>query len=256
MAGAIVACLVTLAGAPPATAQDAKATVDHVLEDSAYQTEFPGDPPPPAPSASRSTTNPTVPSTPESQSEASDLSPEPPPAPLAEPSQSIDPRYILLALAIGCFVILGGYLLFRKPAGQATSAPGPVPIAATVTRRERTEPVTDAPAGPIDEAERLAAAGRYGDAIHVILLRFLSELRHAAHVTITDSSTSREVLRNAAVPPHLRGGLATVVGAVELCHFGGRDADEKLFRHCALAYQATKGTDTAPPLGPSSGHPA
>ena len=228
---------------------DAKATVDDVLDDSTYQTEFPGDPPPPAPSAPRSTTKPAVPSTPESQPETSDLPPPPPP----EPAQPIDPRYILLALAIGCFIILGGYLLFRKPAGQTISARAPVPIAATLTRTERAEPVADAPAGPIDEAERLAAAGRYGEAIHVILLRFLSELRHAAHVTITDSSTSREILRNGAVPPSLRGGLATVVGAVELCHFGGRDADEKLFRHCAEAYHMTKG---GPDAVPPSGRPA
>lgn len=241
----IFGCLVALAGSPPALAQDAKATVDDVLDNSAYQTDFPGDPPPPAPSAPAAANKPAVPSTPESEPEPRDLSPPPtvPPSPATsgEPTEPIDPRYILLALAIGCFVILGGYLLLRKPAGEAHSSRGPKPIAATVTQIVHTEPVAEAPAGPIDEAERLAAAGRYGEAIHVILLRFLSELRHAANVTIADSSTSREILRNAAVPPSLRGGLATVVGAVELCHFGGRDADEKLFRHCAQAYQMTKG---------------
>ena len=97
-----------------------------------------------------------------------------------------------------------------------------------------------APVGPIDDAERLAAAGRYAEAIHVILLRFLGELRYSAQVTMSDASTSREILRSGAVPPTMRGGLATVIGAVELCHFGGRDADEKLFRHCAEAYYATQ----------------
>ncbi|MBK8161294.1 MAG: hypothetical protein IPK59_21935 [Rhodospirillaceae bacterium] len=193
---------------------------------------------------------PTAPSTQDSEPQSVDRTPSPP-EPSAAANWSLpDLRYLLLAVAVGGFLILGIYLLMkRSPLPAAAAVP---PVAARVATAAPA-PMPVAPVGPIDDAERLAAAGRYGEAIHVILLRFLGELRHSAQVTMTDASTSREILRSGAVPVTMRGGLATVIGAVELCHFGGRDADEKLFRHCAQAYyetQAGYATPTISATGP------
>ena len=221
-------------------AGNVKATVENVLSNPAYQTEFPGDPramPQSDADASPSTSSP---QTQNSQPDSVDDSPPPPPEPPATANGSLpDLRYLLLAVAIGGFLLLGIYLLMKRPALPATATPAPPRTATAVTVAPAVSASAPIP-GPIDEAERLAQAGRYGEAIHLILLRFLGELRHSAQVTMTDASTSREILRSGAVPTTMRSGLATVIGAVELCHFGGRDADEKLFRHCAEAYYATQ----------------
>ncbi len=233
-------------------AGEAKATVESVLSDPAYQTEFPGDPAVMPDSGASADSSPTSPSTPGSEPESADRNlppPEPPesPEPPSTPNWSLpDLSYLLLAIAIGGFLLLVIYLLMKRTPLPAASTATPPTATRVATIAPTSEPV--APIGPIDDAERLAAAGRYGEAIHVILLRFLGELRHSAQVTMSDASTSREILRSGAVPPTMRGGLATVVGAVELCHFGGRNADEKLFRHCAQAYYETQPGHAAPAL--------
>ncbi len=46
----------------------------------------------------------------------------------------------------------------------------------------------------------------------------------------------RDPAQRHPVRPH-REALGTVVGAVELCHFGGRRGDATLFEHCVAAYR-------------------
>jgi len=85
---------------------------------------------------------------------------------------------------------------------------------------------------PLGDAEALAGHGRFGEAIHVLLLRTLE--KHARRVTVRlpRSLTSREILARVAVPEDARQALADLVTAAEVSHFGDHDPDEADYRTC------------------------
>lgn len=82
------------------------------------------------------------------------------------------------------------------------------------------------------EADRLARQGAFGEALHLILLHCLNELRQRLGMGVPTSLTSREILRLAPLPDARRGALSTIVSAVEISHFGGRAVDEATYRLC------------------------
>jgi hypothetical protein len=90
-----------------------------------------------------------------------------------------------------------------KPAGAAPAAPGP----------------GDAPGPPGEDAEALAAEGRYSDAIHALLLGVLAR-RGGLH----PAWTSREALKRLRLEPTGREALGEIVALVERTLFGGLPA--------------------------------
>ncbi|NNG04676.1 MAG: DUF4129 domain-containing protein [Inquilinus sp.] len=78
----------------------------------------------------------------------------------------------------------------------------------------------------LTEADRLAQAGRFGEALHVLLLCCLGELRRRhLDAQLAPSLTSREILARLSLPERAAAAFAAIVAAVELSHFGGRPAD-------------------------------
>lgn len=129
---------------------------------------------------------------------------------------------------------------------------GPAPGARTDRRARRRSAVvpTDAARRADDptlgEADRLAAAGRYEEAIHALLLGALGHLAGArAEETWGDAHTSREIL--GLIPPDDRHqpDLRGLVVAVELSLFGGRPATAALFDACR-AHFTTLREEAAP----------
>ncbi len=83
---------------------------------------------------------------------------------------------------------------------------------------------------PLASAERLAAAGRFAEAIHALLLETLAALSRAAQ--LAPSLTSREILSRVPLPARAREALAGLVLAVEISRFGGAPAGEGDYRAC------------------------
>ncbi len=83
---------------------------------------------------------------------------------------------------------------------------------------------------PLASAERLAAAGRFAEAIHALLLETLAALSRAAQ--LAPSLTSREILSRVPLPERAREALAGLVLAVEISRFGGAPAGERDYRAC------------------------
>jgi hypothetical protein len=73
---------------------------------------------------------------------------------------------------------------------------------------------------PLDDADQLAAAGRYAEAIHTLLLRTFQELARTSAVKIAASMTSREILARIPLLGDSRDALADLVMMVELTWFG------------------------------------
>ncbi len=69
-------------------------------------------------------------------------------------------------------------------------------------------------------AEELARQGRYRDAIHLLLLHALNEMRQRLKAQFADSLTSREILRAAPLPAEGSLALRDMITQVERSYFG------------------------------------
>ena len=88
---------------------------------------------------------------------------------------------------------------------------------------------------PVERAEALAAAGRYAEAIHALLLETLLALSRAAR--LAPSFTSREIVARVPLPPRAREALAGLVEAVEISRFGGAAAGERDYQACLSRFR-------------------
>jgi hypothetical protein len=119
----------------------------------------------------------------------------------------------LLLLVMGGF-LLGWILLRVRPRPHDPALPPPA--GGVAPSRGPAEP------DPRSEAERLAAQGRWSEALHALLLGALAGVDPAG--SLPPSLTSREVVRVAPLPDSAREDLGALVEAVERTHFGTRAA--------------------------------
>ena len=76
----------------------------------------------------------------------------------------------------------------------------------------------------VEDATRLAAEGRYGEAIHALLLATIQHFAARARLTIQPSRTSRELARLLPLSGESRAKFNELVMAVERTLFGGEPA--------------------------------
>ncbi len=82
------------------------------------------------------------------------------------------------------------------------------------------------------EAEDLARLGRFDEAMHVLLLRAVGELRDKLKLTIADSLTAREIERRAPLDDSGKSAFGRMVHAVEHVVFGREAADVGAYEAC------------------------
>ena len=70
-----------------------------------------------------------------------------------------------------------------------------------------------------------------------MLLRALEALRHRLGTSWAKSLTSREIARRSELAPTDRSALKMLVGAVEISKFGGKSANEQIYRACLDQYR-------------------
>jgi hypothetical protein len=83
-------------------------------------------------------------------------------------------------------------------------------------------------------AQALATEGRYGDAIHALLLETLQALSRAAR--LPRSFTSREIVARVPLGRDSREALAGLVAAVEVSWFGGAVPSEADYLGCLAQF--------------------
>ena len=89
-------------------------------------------------------------------------------------------------------------------------------------------------------ADDLAKLGRFVEAMHVLLLQCLTELRRRLAVSFADSLTSREILHRIKLSDTGRTSFATIVREVERTHFGEQAADLRDYLLCRDHFEALK----------------
>jgi uncharacterized protein DUF4129 len=90
---------------------------------------------------------------------------------------------------------------------------------------------------PIGDADELARAGRFADAIHTLLLRTLVELVRATRTRVPASLTSREILERVPLVPTARDALNLLVSTVELTYFGDDVPGQADYDRCRHEFQ-------------------
>jgi hypothetical protein len=82
------------------------------------------------------------------------------------------------------------------------------------------------------EADDLARAGSFAEAMHVLLLRSVNEMRPRLAAPIAASLTSREILGFPEMSPEERGVFSRIVGDVEISRFGAHNPGEGEYMEC------------------------
>jgi hypothetical protein len=90
----------------------------------------------------------------------------------------------------------------------------------------------------LEDADRLAADGRYGEAVRLILFRSIEDIDARWPGEVRPALTSRDIAALAILPPAARRTFAGIAQVVEKSLFGGRPVDAGQFGACREAYAA------------------
>jgi hypothetical protein len=141
---------------------------------------------------------------------------------------------ILVWVAVGCGVVVLLYYLRDMLPGRGLGQRSQWDETSELSGRGPTR--TDEAAQV--EADELARQGRFVEAMHVLLLQGLNEMRKRLDLRFADSLTSREIVREANVPSNARTALRDIIGWVERAYFGTYLATANDYLACRQSFTA------------------
>lgn len=89
----------------------------------------------------------------------------------------------------------------------------------------------------LEEADRLAAAGRFGEAIHLLLFRSIDDIAGRRPGLVRPALTSRDIGRLEQMPARARSAFARIAERAEHSVFGGRAMGPDDFAQARGDYQ-------------------
>lgn len=90
----------------------------------------------------------------------------------------------------------------------------------------------------LENADRLAAMGRYDQAVRLILHRGVEDIDARRPAVLRPALTAREIAALSAVPATARHAFARIAAVVEFSAFAGRPIGQDAFAQCRAAYEA------------------
>ena len=97
-------------------------------------------------------------------------------------------------------------------------------------------PDRDAAVALLEDADRLAAEGRYAEAAHLLLQRSVHHIAEARPDWLEPASTAREIAALPLLPERARTAFAAIAARVERSLFALRDLDAADWREARAAY--------------------
>jgi hypothetical protein len=88
----------------------------------------------------------------------------------------------------------------------------------------------------LEDADRLAAEGRFDEATHLLLMRSVGQIAEARPDLLEPSSTAREIAELPALPQAARGAFATIAERVERSLFALRSLSADDWQAARAAY--------------------
>jgi hypothetical protein len=137
---------------------------------------------------------------------------------------------VLMWIVIALAAVLLGSLAWRYLGSRArrraeTDPPAP-----------EWSPAADEALALLDDADRLAAEGRYDEATHLLLRRSVGQIAAARPDLLEPSSTAREIAQLPALSEAARGAFAVIAGRVERSLFALRTLSADDWRAAREAY--------------------
>ena len=151
---------------------------------------------------------------------------------------------IIFYLGIGGLILGAVYLIgraiyetrFAKPAAKKKDEPN-VPLYQPAEAQARIL---------LDEVDKLAAEGRYGEAVHTLLFRSIQDIDRNRPNVVRRSLTAREIGSLSVLTAEARTAFATIAGVSELAHFGGVSVNKAGFETARAAYADLTGQTSTP----------
>lgn len=151
--------------------------------------------------------------------------------------QAIGPLigYLLIALVAGVvlyalYMMFGESLTLRRRDKVKKNEPE-ISIASNL------RPQQDAAKALLADADKLAAEGRFAEAVHLLLFRSINDIQEKQQGGVPRSLTSREIGRLESLPIKVRAALSPIIGVVERSFFGGRPVDKQGWQDARTSYE-------------------
>lgn len=151
-------------------------------------------------------------------------------------------RYLIIAAiaAVICYALwymLGGLTLPGRKRRREKDA-------ADVSYNDDAVPDRGRAEALLEEADALAADGRYAEAVHLLLFRSIADLNARREGGVPQSLTAREIEALGDLPDRARKALSPIIRLVENSFFGGQPVDQSGWQAARSSYEqfAFRGT--------------
>lgn len=141
-------------------------------------------------------------------------------------------KVLFIVLLVVIVVLAAGWLIQSLPfwKGRREVAAGEGGTSAASAPEE--------PEPRFEDAARLAAEGRYAEAVHALLLASIRHFAERSRMAIQPSRTSRELVRLLPLGPDAREAFADLVRMVELSLFGGAPVSAEDYERSLTRFRA------------------
>jgi len=149
---------------------------------------------------------------------------------------SFPPELLWAVLVAGLLLVLYAFRdmlpIWRLWTGRGWESPGAA---------DHPQALAQSSADVAAAADDLGRQGRFVEAMHMLLLLSLGEIRRHLGEQFADSLTSREILRGARLPAPGRASLREIVARVEWTYFGGYPATMEDYTACRQSFDTLRG---------------
>ena len=148
---------------------------------------------------------------------------------------------IILWMMIAALAVVIAWMIVNRVRDGAWRLPRWQRSRVLETATDGEEPLDWTPAAApaqrwLDQADQLAAEGRFAEAVHHILLRSIEDIARRRPRLLRPALTSRDIARSSDIPPAPRGLFADLAAVVERSLFGGAAVDAGDWQRCRTAY--------------------
>lgn len=138
--------------------------------------------------------------------------------------------WVVIALAVAGIAYLIGREIVRRGLLKRDAAP-------QEAEEIQWRPAPELARNLLVEADALAAESRYGDAVHLILLRSIQHIDERKPEIVKPALTSREIGALDQLPAVARATFQGIARVVERALFAGRAVSYSDFKECREAYE-------------------
>ena len=138
---------------------------------------------------------------------------------------------VLFAILAGLYMVFGESLTLRRRQKQKSAAPDASVMPDLRPEQERARAL-------LEDADALAAEGRFAEAVHLLLFRSIDDIQEKKSGLIGRSLTAREIGALSDLPDWIKDALSPIIRVVERSFFGGQDVTESSWNDARQSYQS------------------